>query len=197
MKIFINKDKHLGDLWATLSYCVVNDAEIVIDDKCDKDRINFIKNLLYNFYNSENIKVEVGKKEEGTERIRNHSKMFAHPYRMTKLLYENFTNKICYAFTANWKKEEKIPPWISQLEEKLKSIDAINIIKPMDINEAIGHLTACKFFITVDSGLAHIARSVGCPLYIIKYKLDITRPYPKEFCDHTVIETLEEACKLI
>ena len=63
MKIFINKDKHLGDLWATLSYCVVNDAEIVIDDKCDKDRINFIKNLLYNFYNSENIKVEVGKKE--------------------------------------------------------------------------------------------------------------------------------------
>ncbi len=47
------------------------------------------------------------------------------------------------------------------------------LTRDMSLAQIVGALSTCTLFVGCDSGMSHIAHSVGCPTYLLEYKLPV------------------------
>ena len=84
---------------------------------------------------------------------------------------------IAFHFDGVSSAAEKNPPPTEQTEilrwAGRQGLGVIKLGSQMALAEAVEHLSDCMLFVGCDSGFSHIAHSVGCPTYLLEYKLPI------------------------
>lgn len=99
------------------------------------------------------------------------------------------------SLAANWRPSEKIPTGIentiSSLRSLLPSHEFVSVGKPHQnsVTELVAALARLQLLLSVDNGVAHVARSVGVPLFLLEHLLPISRGFPREACDYTLVKS--------
>jgi len=202
------KTTHLGDGWASCNgalYVAAGHGLNKLIAQTNKYNINIMRDI-FSSLDCGGIEVEVVKSPSVSEYdhmvemtklgyVAPHNYMFLYARRFTpsKITWDvsKVKKKICYGFKAGFKAHNKTPPNIdgilSHLKEMYPGFEFLHLTHPMTINDYIEHLSTCYFYIGLDQGIGHINRSVGAPMFIIRYKHDIERCYIPEFCDYKCI----------
>lgn len=185
-KTYFLHDGHLGDCWAYMAWLLTREG----DDRCTKvvspnsDRVDFYRRI-YNLMDTDGSLVfEVSK--EYDQKIGKRRFLVDCIYPRTKITYECKTNIICYTFDANSFVDRKIPPNISKIlqVESFKNYKFVDVGLPLTLEDSIKLLSSCKIFVGVDNGLSHVARSVGCPSFLVEYLFPITNAFPYEYFEY-------------
>lgn len=97
--------------------------------------------------------------------------------------YKHIDNVVCYQLKGHWKGSLKNPPNrdIRIILDHINSLgyEAIKMGKPLTIPECINLACASKCLVCVDSGMAHLCRSIGIPIFMIKYRYTLDRGHPR------------------
>jgi hypothetical protein len=190
--------RHLGDYWCRINYML----RLVGEVEEQYDEIHFLTpakrpymyemggliNSLLDYPFKNKLSVKQVPNEEFKLDIHIASKKrcaaayFCNYYR-TERKWENIEkkeNKVCVAYDANFCKDQKTPIYLKQLNEVLsEDFEVVELTHPMTVNEYITHLSECKCFFTVENGISHIARSVGCPIIITEHQYPASTGHPK------------------
>lgn len=109
-------------------------------------------------------------------------------------------NIIVYNFSARWEKEkkrpEKIEEILSTIQSKLPNIKLIQVGLPMSLTQTVKLLAKSKLLLSIDNGIAHVARSVGVPMFLIEHKLPLSRGFPESSCQYVKV-TKDSAVDII
>lgn len=184
---------HLGDFWCRLNYLL---REVETDHRDRIYEIRCVTEDLYNFvtqlYNLLDLpedlinSIEINSKPGG-RRAEDREQTYKCKYFETKKKWSITDRKvICYSFDASWKANLKIPPDISNIlhDADLKDYKFIKVGLPRTIEDIIDLLSICDVLVTVDNGIAHLARSVKCPTIIVEHKWGLDRGFPRGSCEY-------------
>ncbi len=80
-----------------------------------------------------------------------------------------------YQFDGVSSPELKNPPQsdINKIHDFLFPFPSIKVGLPMNAAASMSALAGCAFFVGVDSGMSHLAHSVGCPIFLLQYQLPV------------------------
>ncbi len=105
--------------------------------------------------------------------------VWATPYLPTKRRWGMLTARpfVCAHFEGLSSAAEKNPP-VGDLDRiqawaDERGLPLYPLTRDLTIEKIVDLLAQCTLFIGVDSGMSHIAHSVGCPTYILEYRLPI------------------------
>ena len=84
----------------------------------------------------------------------------------------------CYQFDGQSIPEQKNPPpadaeCILQRAEVTSGLPGIRLGKHLGLSRCVDLLAGAAFFVGCDSGISHIAHSVGVPTFLLRYQLDL------------------------
>jgi hypothetical protein len=97
------------------------------------------------------------------------------------------------AVNANWRAGEKVPSDIGARMQDLQRalpgwrLQPLGLPHQANVSELVDALCGVQLLVSVDNGVAHVARSVGVPLFLIEHRLPIARGFPEEACERTVV----------
>lgn len=194
---YINKNCHLGDLIATFSWIIQNYNEYNFTIEPSK-KLNWFRNVASCFKElngKEQILINEGEFDERihtNKLVTDFKKIYAHKYSDAITTWVGGSDNICYAFESNFKREDKTPDWITEAEDYIKSKNGINVGFPMPFYETIKKLSTCKYLISVDTGIPHLARTVKCPMILIEHNYSLNRAFPKTFCNYEKAVRIED-----
>lgn len=115
---------------------------------------------------------------------------YACPYYPTKITHQSENQTIAIALGSGWNSEAKLPPDLKPKLKKLKNdlkrynFVEITIDSHPNIPSLIKELSKAVLLISVDNGVAHVARSVGTPLFLIEHELSLDRGFPTFACKY-------------
>jgi hypothetical protein len=160
-------------------------------DKCSKvvspnpDRVALYKRIYDLLKTDDSIVFEVSRNYDIKVGKTNFLVLCHYP--RTKIPYTGGSKKICYTFEANWIVDKKIPPGIERILE-VKDFQEYEFVKmglPISLEDNVKLLSECAMFVGVDNGICHVARSVGCPSFLIEHLHPMKNGFPYEYCKYT------------
>lgn len=197
MKTFLLHNGHLGDCWCYINYLLNENKDSEI--KCvspNLDRVNFYKSI----YDLLETDVKIIFEQSNTYDVSHGKKGYlAHcQYKNTKIKYSKGSH-IAYSFDASYMIKEKIPENINEFLqfEEIKNIPKIRCGLPMSLEDNVKILSNCIFYIGVDNGISHVARSVGCPMLLIEHRWDLEKAFPSNHCVYKKCNGIENTKKII
>lgn len=130
--------------------------------------------------------------------VDNPNASYSCPYYPTKIRHTpNQSKTIALSLDASWNAISKTPPLNEPIQKLLKSLPDYKFIQINrktypDVVSVIELLSRVAILISVDNGIAHIARSVGVPLFLIEHQLSLDRGFPTFACRYqkVIIDTL-------
>jgi hypothetical protein len=109
---------------------------------------------------------------------------------------EKVEKKICYGIVSKYAARNKIPPNMDEIMEKLRGMypgfEFVELSRPLTVADYVRELSSCYFFFGTDNGIGHINRSVGAPMFILRYKHGIDHCFVPEFCNYHEIKFQDE-----
>lgn len=111
--------------------------------------------------------------------------------------------EIGYALEANWKPDLKIPPALSEvipaLASALPHCRLVGLGRPWQtsVKAVVARMTKLRLVLAVDNGIAHIARSVGVPLFLLEHQLPLERGFPRERCNYVRVTIQDVVEKIV
>jgi hypothetical protein len=114
-------------------------------------------------------------------------------YYPTKVTYpvRELTKTIAYSFDAQWRRNQKIPldldSLLDDLSGRLPDYRLHRVGLPMSLSDIVQTLASSRLLLSVDNGIAHVARSVGVPLALIEHLLPVERGFPRRSCVYTKV----------
>jgi Glycosyltransferase family 9 (heptosyltransferase) len=198
------EQSHLGDLWALSSFILETGLPAQVACHHQDIAATMLKILGSFDTDARLVTVAVGERMPGSfsPDADDYSVLYARRYLRTRRRWCKERNTrastLCYNVDAAWRAADKIPPYVDDLTEVLRrQFNAAPIGLPMAIDAAVEHLAQCDLFLSVDSGLAHVARSVGCPLVLIEYRHSLARGFPPACCEFSVVRSAAECLDLV
>ena len=202
---------HFGDRWARTQYILKNiPGECNINCGLDHHRDvmrDIIDSIDHKRDNIHITKLYFGKSWRflaHNDSFVSDSEVYKTEYYNTKQNWKNSLtndNKICYSFDSNYCNKNKTPENVSSIVDYLiqRNFQLINVGSHMKMTDVIVALSTCKVFISVDNGLAHVARSVMCPHIIINYMHHetFTRVFVKNSHDYSIGNGVDGVIKLL
>lgn len=194
---------HLGDCWARLNYALRliqhgEEFSIYLPNQMTRD----ILDLLDLGQIRPTLLPERQKPNEDSKqlfaRIDKGAAAYRCEYFPTKMAHQPRGMKIGYSFDAQWQAEKKVPPNLLSIVENLRSqfpaftFQAIGQPHQGTVADVVSVLAELQLLIAVDNGIAHVARSVGVPLFLVEHHWPLSRGFPQENCVFTKV-TVEDA----
>ena len=171
---------HLGDVWAFVNYCIKHNhhelSAIALDGKpIDKKIYEIFDNLDTSF------KFDVCYSDKKFETV---NQFYAWGIEYTPTVvkwYQNNNRIITHQLDGG-----RLHNDLKCISEDFKS-DILQVIHSrgyieqsvggqFSLSECIKHMSESEFFIGIDSGMSHVAHSVGVPVILIESNFDF-RPY--------------------
>lgn len=178
-----NGECGFGDLWLLINYVNIRSDNY---DSIYLPSNLYEKGLLVNqVLNIENPVSIVEHKEESKEQFKDIFQGRGATFKATGIVKKTKRNyfktkntwseskkkqgKICVSYKFVCCPDKKRVDDIDVLSEFLDSYEGevVNVDYPMPLEECIQHLSECSIFVTNESGLSHVANSVGCPTHIL------------------------------
>jgi hypothetical protein len=194
---------HLGDSWARLNYALrlLEQGEqfsIYLPNQMTRDifgllDIGSVRPALL----PERQKPNADSKRL-FDRIDKGAAAYQCRYFPTKVGHKPEGLTIGYTFDAQWQVEQKVHPNLKSILEKLRERLPSYTLKPIGqphqktVPEVVAALAGLQLLIAVDNGIAHVARSVGVPLFLVEHNWPLLRGFPVENCIYTKV-TVEDA----
>jgi hypothetical protein len=195
MYYFSIKASHLGDYWSrmmhALVYAQLHDESTLVVPANEVERHTICKQIydLVDFDKKWNYLYDVNKTVNFKYTTFSSKLSYNCIYFPTKQKWKaNKSKKICYSFDANYEKDKKTPPDIEE-SIKIKEIDEYQKVRvglPMDLYQVVKELSECEFLVTLDNGIAHVARSVGCPIILVQHTFSVARGFPPGSCEYNL-----------
>jgi hypothetical protein len=193
----------MGDFWSRLNYLLKD----ILDNKDNKyilhcttqGRKIWIERLLSLINFPDKDRIEVNSKTTPRKWTDSPETYKCEYFPTVKTWTNPSTPIIAYSFEANWNKDKKIPPWVDKIlvDPSLEKYNKVKVGLPMQIEECVDVLSKCSVFVSVDNGMAHVARSVGCPHIIIKHEWGLERGFPRNVYSYDSVESLANTLSYI
>ena len=106
-------------------------------------------------------------------------------------------SKLCYSFDPHWRNSNKGALNPSQIFQSFPDYQfrRLSWLVKEPVENIIKELATCKLLVSLDNGMAHIARSVGCPHVLIRDGTVIEKHFPpKVYACHRA-KNLQDANK--
>ena len=170
-KIWQNMYWHLGDCWFfcnAIMHMPPQNGPIYVSAKAQEFNTDIRKNIediLPLLENKHNHKIEIVEPDTGALEAFHKNWQVMQPV-PTKLNWLGLkTDRICYQFDGVWKGDLKNPSKadLEFIFAGLKDYKLIKLGLPMTLAKIVTELAASTLFIGADSGMAHVAASVGIP----------------------------------
>lgn len=183
------RSARVGDTWVILNHLRLIEADAVY---CEAQNYEFcckLNNLLSGDLKIIRVEDPVagaynhvyeGEKASCTMISRTLAKRIRNNYLPTKVTWSyngSHRGKVCYSIDyVTGGKKKSLPNAIDLkgiLEEHFEQVVLVD--KPMAFERVVNHLATCSVFVTNESGLAHIANSVGVPTVLLTHIRNKTR----------------------
>lgn len=191
--------QQLGDRWAHLNRVIKfseNNIGNIFFENNTEEEIDKLRNL-WNLIDT-NVKLNIEYKNNNFNRA-NGVVEFPYPYYKTKKQWIASSKKeydICFQIktsigSAEWLPIKNFTPKnLEEFEEKIRSkykIIELGKDKSIPVENEIDIMLKSKVFVGISSGFAHIAHSVGIPVFLKKFEND-NNTIPKEMAWTKFIE---------
>ena len=204
LQIYVGPEQsHLGDMWALTSFILQTGltAQVTCHSEDIAQKLRRIASLFD--AKSDHVEFTVGDRKPGhfAPWSDDCSVFYGKRYLSTRRRWQARSggrpSLICFNFGAQWMVADKVPPYVAEVASELErrhNGECIGL--PVTLEAAVDRLAECDLFLSVDSGLAHVARSVGCPVAIIEHKHNVFRAFPRDACDVAVARSAAECLML-
>jgi hypothetical protein len=166
----------LGDMWASISYITqqsryYEETEAWVAPHLLSDAQIFLDSLDLNSVNAKNVSVQSGVEFYDMELLPFNT-AFMHKYTPTKIRWENRNSKIiCYHFDSTNKNQLKNCE-LNEISEFFMSLNKrgyrlIDVGHHCNIMSMINLMSISEVYVGLISGPAHVACSVGIPVFMI------------------------------
>ncbi len=172
---------NLGDHWATINYLitrsfVLREEMLLSRYQHGQDFASRLQEIRYLLAAPERSSV-VLVDEPGTHEPDGFD-VWATNYWPTKETWKpNAGRRVCYQFDGISSAEDKNPPREDQRRIldflKRENMEPVRLGSHMTLAAAVHELAEAQMFIGCDSGMSHVAHSVGTPMILVEYKLPI------------------------
>lgn len=171
---------HLGDVWAFVNYCLMT-GQVNVSTIAD---------------NGESIRsklLEISSLFDSNHKLILHDKICTHydvvdefacwqmPYIKTKIRWSGVESKTVSTQLTGGRLHADLknlsPEFNSKIlsEIKLGGYDHIELGINYTLEECVSIIAGSRFFIGIDSGMSHVAHSVGVPMVLVKNKLEFSQ----------------------
>jgi hypothetical protein len=189
---------HLGDRWARLN-CALrlleagDDFALCIRDDLTREILELLDVgalqpvLTTETPNDNHISKRL------IHRIDSGDAAYRTPYFPTKREWRPNGQIVSYSFSANYTRAAKVPPQPAQIIEELRSnlpsyhFVEVGKLHQASVTEVVRILAQSHCLLSIDNGIAHIARSVGVPLFLLEHLAPISRGFPPGMCRYTKV----------
>lgn len=193
----MNKCGHLGDVWSRTNFALRIAESVPLsfgfrDPRCRP----FVEEVVDLLEISEVHFEFVAAQPNGSESITSYVESVASyqaRYFPTKVKHSPAKAEKLVAFScdAQWRREEKVPSGLDTAVQDLALLREdyrfVRVGLPMSIGEIVRVSAAATLVLSVDNGIAHVARSVGTPLYLIEHRWGLERGFPTGACSYTKV----------
>jgi hypothetical protein len=167
--VFGRPKVRFGNVWAYTSRMVLYAEEhglkeVLLSHK--SKRLTLIQEMWEEFDTNAIIKVvEKDTDERRRFGVPDHKKSYAK----TKKQWKGNVGRICYQIATNSKRTDQIITenhgvFLKGLEEQ--GYELVKLGLPMTLSESIEVMCDCELFVGIDSGMSHMAHSIGIPVYL-------------------------------
>lgn len=110
--------------------------------------------------------------------------LWSTPYFPTHERWLPSGRTVCYQFDGRTR-PEKTNPSATDADTILGAMttagyEVIRLGLPLSASESVHRLATCSAFIGSDSGISHLAHSVGCPTFLLEYTHPLTQAHPNK-----------------
>lgn len=161
---------HFGDYWAATNWFLIESERL-------KQAINVVKH---------DKLIEISKELDTSGTInfiqesgnREPQETYTVDYLKTKLRWrptQKLHYRICYQLDGRWKPDLTNPSKddINKLTTFLPNYEFIGLGLPFSVHDCVRIASQSDLFIGVSSGMSHLTHSVGTPMFLIEYKLNL------------------------
>lgn len=189
-------DDHLGDSWAFASYAIQNGFDITTVTGNGKSISNKLKEILPLLDTDQNLTIL----DCPPDIVVDQFEAWASPYVSTKKHWDNTNQRdiVACQFDGRLFAESKNPEpeIVDQIRDFIlqQGLSPISLGGHYTLADCVSILAEAVLFVGVDSGMSHLAHSVGTPCVIYQNKLDV-RPYHmnKEY----IIANRQSVCTIL
>lgn len=104
---------------------------------------------------------------------------------------------ITYSFDSNYARDDKTPPYLSELLEHLRTVaDVVQVGGHLGVCETANLIDSSRLFVGVDNGVSQLCRCTGTAHILIEHHHDVERAFPRDFHDYFKANSLEAAVEL-
>ena len=199
---------HLGDRWARLN-CALrlleqgNQFSIYLPDKFSTDILELLDLGLLQPHIVTSRSPDEPYSKPLIRHIDTEDTAYRCAYFPTKLRHRPRANAIGYSFSASWRADEKIPPDAGEILRMLKAslpgFEFVAMGRPhqADVTALVRALAGVRLLLSVDNGVAHVARSVGLPLFLLEHQWPVARGFPADACGYTKLTSETAAAEIL
>lgn len=167
---------HLGDVWAFASYCIQNELNPISSIAADgKPIVNKLTEIIPLLCSKGTTWVD----EPPTEII-DQWNVWKHEYLPTKKLWnpDSCGGPVVHQLTGGRLHGDlkNLPDGDAKRIIESVGSETIELGAHFSLRECVEAMAAATVFIGIDSGMSHIAHSVGVPMIIVKNQFDL-EPY--------------------
>lgn len=193
----------LGDLWATCSWCIQESERTgerirLSRWQHDEDLHPRLTAILGNLCGGERVEVVIDRGERQIEG----KDIWAAPITPARSRWRKPTStkrRVAYQFDGVSSARDKNPPpaHVVKLQAAFPQIEWIRLGRHISISDCVETLANVDAFIGCDSGMSHLAHSVGTPMGVVEYDLPIItthrgKPYKHLFRMEHAIDWLRQ-----
>jgi glycosyl transferase family 9 (putative heptosyltransferase) len=193
----MSKCSHLGDVWARINTALRLSEIAPLYFSCRSGNCYPVVNQVLDLLDMGSAYFRVVRQQPANAQSLNafidSPESYKTVYFPTKTRHScgEATKTIAYSFDAQWHADEKIPP---KLDDVLRALSAelpdychVRVGLPMSLRDIVETLAAAQLVLSVDNGIAHVARSVSVPLFLIEHLLPVERGFPPNSCFYTKV----------
>lgn len=193
---------HLGNLWASCHYLLqqsIDLDEVVLMTRIENDYAEECLSLIDSLGRVSLVH------DRPTACVDDLGEaLWSVPYFPTKLAWvPRRHHKVCYQFDGRTRPSQTNPP---PEDERLllgpwlpPGTVLVKLGRPLTATESAMHLATCDAFLGVDSGISHLAHSVGVPTFLLQYAHPLTQAHPGKVYTpcYGAADAIEKICRYL
>jgi len=168
---------HLGDVWAFINYCLINEissiSSIAADGVSISGKISEIRPLI-----ESDFTLDVT--DEITTDFVDQWEAWNTKYLPTKIQHVGTSNKFTHQLVGGRLFNDQkcvSQEWLDTFESCTTdfNVESVPVGGHLTLEQCISEMAASKFFIGIDSGMSHLAHSVGVPVILVQSSFDFSK----------------------
>jgi len=191
---------HFGDTWCNINYLITLSHHLGIHTLVHPG--TDLNRRMFNYFSEGTLTfIEFTSKKpthyfDQDRAIEHLEAILKLPYHHTKYPHKRERSIIAYAFDANFERENKRPPYVDHiiptLQNDYRDISFVELGVTIGLDSTMSHLANDIGIICVDSGVAHLARSVGTPMIMIQHNWPLERGFPNSVCKYKTAHQMSD-----